>query len=672
MEISIGAVAKFLLEFSASFLRRLKLKDGNIEMNTNDRWKLTNNKGIVWDVKNDARLPHCDHLEMSGRFVSLYVEYGINACGELELSQTVVWPMLRTIPNNTHASLQKKYGKELTPSILINGSLLAEEKPFEIHFDGILTIQSTTSQQIEVTRTICPSRANAAAIEHIKLRNRSGETVEVSIEAPMHTAVERGAYGIYMLEVVTEHPSVVALKPGEEFHIGITFNGRKLMEQLVPLATWEVVAERKAFVDGIAAALQLVTPDDVLNQSFHFAKVRVTESIFQTANGLMHSPGGLAFYAAVWANDEAEYAGPFFPYLGDPGGIEASLNCYRLFMPFMGPDYRAIPSSIIAEGFDIWEGVGDRGDAAMYAYGASRFALSTGDRSIGEELWPAIEWCLEYCRRQTIAEGVIASDSDELEERFPSGQANLSTSSIAYGGLRAAAHLGRALGQIDSAAKYEEQAKRLSQAIDAYFGANVEGYDTYRYYEGNEVLRSWICLPLTMGIMERKEGTIAALFSSQLWTTDGLATQNGDITYWDRSTLYGFRGAFAAGEQEQAFPYLTHFSRRRTLGEHVPYAVEAYPEGNQRHLSAESALYCLIFIEGLFGIAPTGFNSFSCTPNLPKEWPAMSLKAIQAFGKEFDMSIERQAGELKVSINVKDGILQAYTCKAGQQIHITI
>ena len=37
-------------------------------------------------------------------------------------------------------------------------------------------------------------------------------------------------------------------------------------------------------------------------------------------------------------------------------------------------------------------------------------------------------------------------------------------------------------------------------------------------------------------------------------------------------------------------------------GEHVPYPVEAWPEGNQRHLSAESALYCRIFTEGLFGL----------------------------------------------------------------------
>ena len=56
----------------------------------------------------------------------------------------------------------------------------------------------------------------------------------------------------------------------------------------------------------------LETPDPVLNQAFAFAKVRATESIFATKGGLMHGPGGGRYYAAIWANDQAEYANPLF------------------------------------------------------------------------------------------------------------------------------------------------------------------------------------------------------------------------------------------------------------------------------------------------------------------------------------------------------------------------
>jgi len=107
------------------------------------------------------------------------------------------------------------------------------------------------------------------------------------------------------------------------------------------------------------------------------------------------------------------------------------------------------------------------------------------------------------------------------------------------------------------------------------------------------------------------------LFSEKLWTIDGLASEDGSTTFWDRATLYALRGVFAASETKRAMDYLLYYSKRRLLGEHVPYAVEAYPEGNQRHLSAESALYCRIITEGIFGIRPEGFNTFSFSPKLP-------------------------------------------------------
>ena len=91
------------------------------------------------------------------------------------------------------------------------------------------------------------------------------------------------------------------------------------------------------------------------------------------------------------------------------------------------------------EGEGFWNGAGDRGDQAMIAYGAGRFALARGERKTAEELWPLIEWCLEYSRRKIDKNGVVASDSDELENRFPSGDANLCTSALYYDALISAA-----------------------------------------------------------------------------------------------------------------------------------------------------------------------------------------------------------------------------------------
>jgi hypothetical protein len=264
----------------------------------------------------------------------------------------------------------------------------------------------------------------------------------------------------------------------------------------------------------------------------------------------MHAPGnGVAYYAAVWANDQAEYANPFFGELGDPKAIESARNSFRHFARYMNPEFRPIPSSIIAEGDGFWNGAGDRGDMAMIAYGAGRFALANGDRQTAEELWPLIEWSLEYLRRKVTPDGVVASDSDELEGRFPAGHANLNTSSLYYDALRSAVMLGNDLRRgAAQLADYASRAGAVRAAIERYFGANVEGFDTYRYYDKADltadpvpevaayakkpdVLRAWIAIPLTMGILDRKAGTIDALFSPRLWTVDAVhgASKNACI-----------------------------------------------------------------------------------------------------------------------------------------------
>jgi hypothetical protein len=225
--------------------------------------------------------------------------------------------------------------------------------------------------------------------------------------------------------------------------------------------------------------------------------------------------------------------------------------------------------------------------------------------------------------------------------------------------------LGKLLGlKTEQVKKYEKQAQALRANIEKYFGATVEGFKTYRYYKGNDTLRAWITTPLVMDIFERKEGTINALFSPRLWTEDGLASLAGDKTFWDRSTLYGLRGVFAAGETEKAFRFLKYYSQRRLLGEHVPYAVEAFPEGNQRHLSAESGLYCRIFTEGMFGIRPTGFNSFEITPHLPKEWNNMALRNINAFQNNFDLEVARIGEKIMIVVKTTAG-KKTYLIKEG-------
>lgn len=643
-----------------------------------NRWKINSSGGITWDI--DSRIPHQDHIEMSGDQISTVLRYGVDADGSFTLERSFIWPMLRTIPNNTHASLMRRFGWDVAGDMMmVNNRRAVGEKVTSISLDGVMTVNSEFTYprdgKLRLTRYLFPSPTQAAFCEKYVVKNE-GE-IALNIEIPdaksfTRTDPAKGVDGTYVMEASVNGITGRTLEPGES---AIFYAGYKAYKEGEMIGTIDIEKEldnRRGLISEWWNNLVLETPDKTINTMFSFAKIRGAESIYKTKGGYMHGPGGESYYAAIWANDQAEYINPFFPFLGYDKGNESALNSFRHFARFMNDEYKSIPSSIIAEGTDIWHGARDRGDGAMIAYGVGRYALARGDRNEAVELWPLLEWCLEYCRRNLNEEGVVASDSDELEGRFPAGKANLTTSSLYYDALLSAAYLGKNLKKPASQlATYTKQAKELRIAIERYFGATVEGFHTYQYYKGNDILRSWICVPLTVGIYDRKEGTIDALFSPRLWTNNGLLTQAGSETFWDRSTLYALRGVYACGETEKATDYMKFYSNERLLGEHVPYAIEAWPEGSQRHLSAESGLYCRIITEGLFGIRPTGLNSFTFTPHLPVEWDTMSLRNIKAFGHTFDIVVNRHNKGYKADLLLNGKLYRSFTKKEGDTVSIS-
>ena len=646
-----------------------------IQAQESHRWSLGNENQISWQPEKTES--HQDHIEMSGKSVSVVLRYGVQN-GAFTLNKSMVWPMLRTIPNNTHASLMRRYGWNVLDMITVNGRAFTDEQVERISLKGILKVESKYDLgrrgQWKLVREYFPSTEHPALMECYSLIN-TGKT-SLAIELPQidqqsFTDPQKGVTGSFRIETRIDKSGHFTLQPNDTLHFSASISAYPSDKESIQLNGSEEKKKRETLVHELMNKLVLETPDPIIDRMFAFSKIRGCESIYETKGGPMHGPGGESYYAALWANDQAEYINPFFPFVGYEYGNASALNSYLHFARFMNNEWKPIPSSIIAEGIDIWNGAGDRGDAAMIAYGASRYALAKGSKQEAETLWPLIEWCLEYCRKKLNEGGVVASDSDELEGRFPSGKANLCTSSLYYDALLSASYLCKEIGK-NGASTYLKQANTLRKNMESYFGANVEGFDTYAYYEGNDILRSWICIPLTVGIDERAEETINALFSPRLWTKDGLLTQAGSETFWDRSTLYALRGVYAVGATEKATEFMKKYSATRLLGDHVPYAIEAWPEGSQRHLSAESGLYARIITEGMFGIRPTGFKSFTLTPRLPKDWGFMNLKDIHAFDACFHIQVKRlENGKLEVVIS-SNGKDKKHLIKDGQSIKVKL
>ena len=665
-----------------------------------NRWTVNGPHSVQWETSK-GELPYTDHIEMSGLRASVVYYWGVNEKKQFTMDRHLVFPMLRTIPNNTHASWMPRCDVDFLKGMTANNRYMSQEEVKTVTINGLLSVLSTIKgdgNEFEITRSYFPSTEQAAVCEIYSIKNvgNKKETIRVPALYQVHTTNEEdGTRGSYKLVARTEFKEAFkeTLEPGEITFFYCTIQAfAEADEKEIALDVIDESNSRQGFVANVAKwKLSFECPDETIQTLFQMSKIRASESIFYTQNGLMHAPGGESYYAAMWCNDQAEYVNPFFPFLGYDKGNESAMTTWRCYLKYINPEYKFVPWSIICGGDDVF-GPFDRGDAAMLAYGASRYCLERGDKEIAQEVWPLIEWCLEYCHRKLNQHGVVASDADELEGRLPAGDANLCTSSLYYDALISGAYLLEELGpsplpspkwegafpknhNSQSLIKnYRKQAKTLRQNIDKFFHATVEGYDTYRYYEGNDVLRSWICIPLTMGIYDRAEGTLEAMFSPQLWTENGMLSQSGDKIFWDRSTLYGFRGAFAAGYADKALEYLKKFSNIRLLGEHVPYVVEAWPEGGLRHLSAESGLYCRIITEGLLGFRPTGFRSFTLTPPMPTEWNEYSLYRINACtDTPINILVERTTnGKLSVKIQKELSTIRTYTIKPGETVKVRL
>lgn len=651
---------------------------------TEDYWELQEDSmRIVWDLQKETRLPHAENIEMSGQKVSAILYYTLDENRMLTLERDVIFPQLRTY-NKAYEPDWKKYrayfrrktGNEVLPNIRLDDKIIQPAQVDSIAFNGMLTFFHAPQQGVQISRTFYPAMTQRLLVEHWGLQNTTTDTLRLSITNASMTQTEQGYKGLYRFEAFSKAPDEIVLLPGKGENFSMYFGATLNQETKDQFQIKQAESDRLAFLNTMMDNLVLETPDPVINRLFAYSKIRASESIFESSKmGLVHSPGGGNYYLGIWANDQVEYSGPFFPYLGYDIGNTAALNTYKWFQKNIPDDGSHIPYAFEMDGNFHMDHL-DRGDAAMIAYGTTHYALATGDKGIAQQLWPLIEWSLDYCHSHRNQAGAVLSESDEMEGRIPTGDANLSTSSLYYGGLKLAQSLAKVLDYSELAQTYRKRQAEMKQVINTYFAGTIEGLDTYRYYDGNENLRHWICLPLCMDIQDKKEATLNALFD-KLWTEDGILVElNQDSqlppTFWDRATLYAFRGAFKVGAANRGYEKLQAFSRKRLLGDHVPYVIEAYPENNKKHLSAESALYCRIFTEGMLGLEPTGLDSIKLKPSLPDAWDFMRLRNIRLFGQSLDVEIQRDGAELELHLSNAGKTLLKKKIKNQEEIIVRI
>ena len=558
-------------------------------------------------------------------------------------------------------------GRESSPEVRVNDQPLKSEFPSAVTFDGLLTLTYPAAEGVVVTRTVYPSMARALVIDEWQVRNTTGERVAVTV-APARKVTPVGEN----IAIVWSCPGVKAasVKAGGVLSFSTCVQARLAAE---PDLAVNVAAERGARRALAEAAWsgpgRLETPEPALDVAFALQKFHVLETPIETIKGVITHNGSLTYSPGIWANDPVEYSSPVFPFFGDGELNRASMNMYRVWQDYC-QEKGIIPFPGSFEGPGLRLTQRERGDDAMVLYGLSKFLLFQGDRAAAEELWPLIEFSAASVLRHTTADGIIASRTDEMEGRYPTGTANLSTSSLAYGGYRLAARLAHALGK-PVAAEFDQRADALRKGIESYFGAEVEGFKTYRYYKENTTLRGWILLPLAMGITERQEATVAALMSDKLWPhrlagADILA-ESTRPTEWGRETYYALRVLFKAGRTEEALDITRRVVQAQIFGSKGPY-----PDEDAIDMLCPGSLCPRVFTEGMFGIVPTGLGSFECTPWLPKAWPQMALRDLRAFGQAWDLVVERAGDQQKVTVRSGGKTVMTGLGPAGKTYSVTL
>ena len=159
-----------------------------------DRWHIEHDGSITWNIGD--RLPHADHIEMSGEKVSLWVAYSIDSAGISRITRTVVFPTFRMLPDDTRSHIAYSFSDNELPRIYINSHLLRTDisqknegnalafRVKSVNQHGVMRIAAEAGNppQVKIERSLFPSVDKPLAIEEFKLTNISNTPATVSME----------------------------------------------------------------------------------------------------------------------------------------------------------------------------------------------------------------------------------------------------------------------------------------------------------------------------------------------------------------------------------------------------------------------------------------------------------------------------------------------------------
>lgn len=190
------------------------------------RWDIAGHHAVQWNNLRGG-VPHEDHIEMSGEKISVVYYWKVDQGGQFSVDRHLVFPMLRTIPDNTHASWMPRTGIDFLTGMRVDGEQMHSDKVEQVLLDGALTVKSKIKGDdtwFELTRCFFPSTTKAAALESYTLKNTGEHEKTLVLPGMRHeekTHPESGTRGSYILSssIQNGEPFKVTLAPGKSITV---------------------------------------------------------------------------------------------------------------------------------------------------------------------------------------------------------------------------------------------------------------------------------------------------------------------------------------------------------------------------------------------------------------------------------------------------------------------
>jgi hypothetical protein len=196
-----------------------------------NRWAIQpDGKTIRMEVSKE-KLPHSDHVEMSGKMMATVLYWGVDEQARFTVDRSLVFPMLRTVPNNTHASLMIRQGLDVVSQLRINNNNRLFFRTKYVELNGLMRVveeHRASTYGLEVERVIFPTMEQQMMCEHYVLRNTG--TIAYALQIPelnqvITTDAARGVKGSYKIVSTTKGGGVYNLKPGEGVEFDLVIEG---------------------------------------------------------------------------------------------------------------------------------------------------------------------------------------------------------------------------------------------------------------------------------------------------------------------------------------------------------------------------------------------------------------------------------------------------------------